>query len=112
MKNLKNRVTLSNSAAKRISEILSSQNEKTALRISVEGGGCSGFSYKFNLVENPADDDFIIDQSDSIIVIDSISLMYMDGSEIDFIDNLMGQRFQINNPKATKNCGCGTSFSL
>jgi iron-sulfur cluster assembly accessory protein len=105
-------VTLSDAAAKRIAEIVGADAGKQALRVSVEGGGCSGFSYKFDLAEAPADDDVVIAKGDAKVLIDSMSLIYMTGSEIDFIDNLMGQSFQIKNPNAVASCGCGTSFSI
>ena len=105
-------ITVSDSAAKRIAKILSSEPEKSALRVSVEGGGCSGFSYKFDLVDDQTDDDIIIEKLGAKVLIDSISVPYMDGSEIDFIDDLMGQSFQIRNPNATASCGCGTSFAI
>jgi iron-sulfur cluster assembly accessory protein len=105
-------VTLSDSAAKRIAAILKSDAEMTAMRVSVEGGGCSGFSYKFDLVGNADDDDLILEKGDAKVLIDSLSLVYMSGSEIDFVDNLLGQSFQIKNPNAVASCGCGTSFSL
>ncbi|CDZ37651.1 Iron-sulfur cluster assembly accessory protein [Neorhizobium galegae bv. officinalis] len=105
-------VTLSNAAAKRIAEIVGNETGKQALRVSVEGGGCSGFSYKFDLAEAPADDDVVIANGDAKVLIDSLSLVYMAGSEIDFVDNLLGQSFQIKNPNAVASCGCGTSFSI
>jgi len=105
-------VTLSDAAAKRIREILAGEEGKQALRVSVEGGGCSGFSYKFDLADAPADDDTIVVNGDAKVLIDSLSLAYMDGSQIDFVDNLLGQSFQINNPNAVASCGCGTSFSI
>jgi iron-sulfur cluster assembly accessory protein len=105
-------VTLSDAAAKRISEIIASDAGKQALRVSVEGGGCSGFSYKFDLAEAPAADDVVIANGDAKVLIDSLSLVYMEGSEIDFVDNLLGQSFQIKNPNAVASCGCGTSFSI
>ncbi|MGR6430970.1 iron-sulfur cluster insertion protein ErpA [Rhizobium sp. PAMB 3174] len=105
-------VTLSDSAAKRIATILGSDPGKTALRVSVEGGGCSGFSYKFDLVNDQTDDDLVIEKNDAKVLIDSMSLIYMAGSEIDFVDNLLGQSFQIANPNAVASCGCGTSFAI
>jgi len=82
------------------------------LRVSVEGGGCSGFSYKFDLVEDQQDDDLVLQKDKATVLIDQLSLIYMEGSEIDFIDNLLGQSFQIKNPNAVASCGCGTSFSV
>ncbi len=105
-------VTLSDSAAKRIAAILKTDVEKNAMRVSVEGGGCSGFSYKFDLVDGQQDDDLILEKGDAKVLIDSLSLVYMGGSEIDFVDNLLGQSFQIKNPNAVASCGCGTSFSV
>ncbi len=105
-------VTLSDAAARRIADILASEQGKTALRVSVEGGGCSGFSYKFDLADNPEDDDLVLEKGEARVLIDSLSLVYMGGSEIDFVDNLMGQSFQINNPNAVASCGCGTSFTI
>lgn len=107
-----NNVTLSDAAAKRIATILGADPAKNAMRVSVEGGGCSGFSYKFDLVDASADDDVVLEKGDARVLIDQLSLVYMEGSEIDFVDNLMGQSFQIRNPNAVASCGCGTSFSI
>ena len=105
-------VRLSAPAAQRVATILAEDPSKTALRVSVEGGGCSGFSYKFELVDASEDDDLVLGSDDAKVLIDPISLVYMAGSEIDFVDNLMGQSFQIRNPNAVASCGCGTSFSI
>ncbi|ASS53186.1 iron-sulfur cluster insertion protein ErpA [Rhizobium leguminosarum] len=105
-------VTLSDAAAKRIAAIVGAEAGKSALRVSVEGGGCSGFSYKFDLADRADDDDIIVEKNDAKVLIDSLSLVYMAGSEIDFVDNLLGQSFQIKNPNAVASCGCGTSFSI
>jgi iron-sulfur cluster assembly accessory protein len=105
-------VTLSEAAAKRIAAIVAADAEKQALRVSVEGGGCSGFSYKFDLEGQPAGDDIVIQRDGATVLIDPMSLIYMAGSEIDFVDNLLGQSFQIKNPNAVASCGCGTSFSV
>ncbi|MBB4103602.1 iron-sulfur cluster insertion protein ErpA [Allorhizobium borbori] len=107
-----NTITLSESAARRISQIVGSEAGKEALRISVEGGGCSGFSYKFDLAAGADNDDVVIERDGAKVLIDSMSLVYMEGSEIDFVDNLLGQSFQIKNPNAVASCGCGTSFSI
>ena len=80
--------------------------------VSVEGGGCSGFSYKFDLVDSMNDDDVAIEKNGATVLIDDLSLVYMGGSVIDFVDDLMGQSFQIRNPNAVASCGCGTSFSV
>ncbi|MDD9909390.1 MAG: iron-sulfur cluster insertion protein ErpA [Ahrensia sp.] len=107
-----NNVSVSPAAGKRVAKILASEPEMVALRISVEGGGCSGFSYKFDLADAVQDDDLILEREGGKVAIDPISLMYMDGSVVDFVDDLMGQSFQIKNPNATARCGCGTSFSM
>jgi iron-sulfur cluster assembly accessory protein len=105
-------VTLSAAAAKRIAAIVGAEAGKSALRVAVEGGGCSGFSYKFDLAEGPQEDDIVVEKDDATVLIDKLSLIYMAGSEIDFVDNLLGQSFQIKNPNAVASCGCGTSFSI
>jgi iron-sulfur cluster assembly accessory protein len=105
-------VTVTERAAKRIAEIVAGEAAARALRVSVEGGGCSGFQYKFDLVPEAGDDDTILERSGAKVVIDQISLGFLAGSEIDFVDDLIGASFRVNNPKATASCGCGTSFSL
>ena len=96
----------------RIGEILRQEPAGTMLRISVEGGGCSGFQYKFDTEKSQADDDIVIEKGGATVLIDSVSLNYMAGAEIDFVDDLIGSSFKVNNPKATAACGCGTSFAL
>jgi len=105
-------VTISERAARRIGEILKVEGGGAMLRISVEGGGCSGFQYKFDTERAKADDDIVIEKSGATVLIDPVSLNYMAGSEIDFVDDLIGSSFKINNPKAVASCGCGTSFAL
>ena len=105
-------VTLSDRAARRIAKILLAEPGGTALRISVSGGGCSGFQYGFDLDRSRGDDDIVIARDGATVLIDPVSLPYMSGSEIDFVDNMIGQSFQIKNPHATASCGCGTSFSI
>src|ERR1051325_6125073 len=105
-------VTLSARAAKRIAKILSGEAGGTALRISVSGGGCSGFQYGFDLEQTRAPDDLAIERDGALVLIAAVSLPYMEGSEIDFVDDLIGQSFQIKRPNATASCGCGTSFSI
>lgn len=106
------RVELTEAAALRINKILAKEPGKSALRVSVEGGGCSGFSYKFDLVDGRNDDDVAIEKAGATVLIDDLSLIYMGGAVIDFVDDLMGQSFQIKNPNAVASCGCGTSFSI
>ena len=105
-------LTLSSAAAQRLQALGHSEGKPIMLRIAVEGGGCSGFSYKFDLVEDQQDDDMVLEKDNAKVLIDQLSLVYMEGSEIDFIDNLLGQSFQIKNPNAVASCGCGTSFSI
>lgn len=105
-------ITVSDRAAKRIAEIIAGEPENKMLRVSVEGGGCSGFQYKFDLTNDQAPDDLAIENGGVTVLVDSISQMYMAGSEIDFADELIGAAFKVNNPNATASCGCGTSFSL
>lgn len=108
-----NNVELTERAAQRVAKIISSEPAGTILRISVEGGGCSGFQYKFDLVqEMPADDDIVIQRNDATVLVDPVSAEFMAGSQIDFVDDLIGQSFQIRNPNAVASCGCGTSFAL
>lgn len=105
-------ITLSENAAKRIGKILSKEANGTALRISVEGGGCSGFSYKYDLDKQRQDGDLVLERDDAIVLIDDVSQPFLTGSEIDFVDDVIGQSFQIRNPNATASCGCGTSFTI
>jgi iron-sulfur cluster assembly accessory protein len=105
-------VSISDRAARRIAKILSAEPGGTALRISVSGGGCSGFQYGFDLDATRAPDDLVIERDGAVVLIDSVSLPYMGGSIVDFVDDLIGQSFQIKNPNATASCGCGTSFSI
>jgi len=105
-------VTVSARAARRISQIVASEPENPVLRVSVEGGGCSGFQYGFNLVSAPETDDCSIERDGATVVVDPISLQFLGGSEIDFVDDLIGAAFTVKNPNATASCGCGTSFSI
>jgi iron-sulfur cluster assembly accessory protein len=105
-------VEVTDAAARRVAKIMADDASKTALRVAVEGGGCSGFSYKFDLTAERNDDDVVIEKLGATILIDEMSLIYMGGSVIDFVDDLMGQSFQIRNPNAVASCGCGTSFSI
>jgi iron-sulfur cluster assembly accessory protein len=105
-------VILTENAARRISEIIADEPKNRLLRVSVEGGGCSGFQYKFDLVPDRAEDDTVLERDGATVLIDPVSLGFLEGSEIDFVDELIGASFQIRNPNATASCGCGTSFSL
>lgn len=99
-------------AARRISEIVHTDPSRPMLRISVEGGGCSGFQYKFDLVGDRQGDDLVVERDGATVLVDPMSLVYMAGSQLDFVDELIGASFKITNPNAAASCGCGTSFSI
>ncbi len=99
-------------AARRIVEIVAAEPSGTMLRVAVEGGGCSGFKYRYDLTQETTADDIVIERDGAKVLIDPVSLEYLSGSQIDFVDDLIGASFQIRNPHATSSCGCGTSFSL
>ncbi len=105
-------VILTPSAAKRINAILAKQPDKSMLRVAVDGGGCSGFSYRFDFADGINDDDIVIERDGAKVAIDEMSLEFLKGAEIDFSEELIGAAFKINNPNATASCGCGTSFSV
>ena len=105
-------ITVSERAAKRIGEILKGEPAGTMLRVSVEGGGCSGFQYKFDMERARAADDLVISRENAVVLIDPVSVNFMAGSEIDFVDDLIGASFKVKNPQAKASCGCGTSFAL
>ena len=105
-------ITISERAAERITQIVASDPESNMLRISVEGGGCSGFAYHFDLVSKAEPEDILIERASAKVLVDSLSLAYLTGSEIDYVDDLMSASFKIKNPNATAACGCGTSFSV
>jgi iron-sulfur cluster assembly accessory protein len=105
-------ITISPRAAKRIVELVNEDQAARLFRVSVEGGGCSGFQYKFELASDTAPDDILIERDGATVAIDPVSADFVKGSEIDFVDELIGAQFKINNPNATASCGCGTSFSI
>lgn len=105
-------VTLSASAARRIAKMTTSQPPGTMLRVEVIGGGCSGFSYRFGFADKVNADDIVVERDGAHAVVDTASLPFLEGAEIDFVDEIIGQSFRINNPNATSGCGCGTSFSV
>jgi iron-sulfur cluster assembly accessory protein len=107
-----NQVIVTDSAIRRIAKILSSEQEPAVLRVSVEGGGCSGFQYRFDIQRAAETEDVVIARDGATVVIDPVSLQYLAGSKIDFADELIGAAFKIENPNATASCGCGTSFAL
>ena len=105
-------ITVSERAARRIGEILKGEPSGTMLRVSVKGGGCSGFQYKFDMERSRSADDLVIGRDGAVVLIDPVSVNYMAGSEIDFVDDLIGASFKVKNPQAKASCGCGTSFAL
>ena len=105
-------LTLSDSAAARIRALSTSEGHPVMLRLAVEGGGCSGFQYQFNLVEAVEDGDHRIERDGAVALVDDISVALLKGSEIDFVDELAGAEFRVRNPNAKSSCGCGVSFSV
>jgi iron-sulfur cluster assembly accessory protein len=99
-------------AARRIAEIAAKEPTRKMFRVSVEGGGCSGFQYKFEMTDVAAPDDLVIERSGATVLVDEVSLGYLEGSSLDFADDLIGAFFRVVNPNAQSSCGCGTSFSL
>ena len=106
------RVSVTSSAAQRINAITATEAENKLLRVSVEGGGCSGFQYKFDLIPAPDADDLVIEKDGATVVVDPVSLPFLEGAEIDFVQELIGASFKVNNPNAQASCGCGTSFTI
>ncbi len=108
-----NRVELTESAGRRIAEILAKEPTGTVLRIGVAGGGCSGFSYEYDLVRQSATkDDLVLKKEGATVLIDKLSLEFMGGATIDYVDDLVGQAFKIDNPNTLASCGCGNSFTV
>ncbi len=105
-------INLTDRAAQRIVEIATKSHQPATLRIAVNGGGCSGFQYDFSLSDAREADDVTVEKDGATLLVDSISLVHMAGSTVDFVDDLMGQSFRVANPLAKSSCGCGTSFSL
>jgi iron-sulfur cluster insertion protein len=105
-------ISLSPSAASRVAAIAARQGKAPILRLSVEGGGCAGFQYRFGLADDIAGDDVTVAQDGVTLVVDPISLDLVRGSMVDFVESLGGAAFQVTNPNAASGCGCGTSFSV
>jgi len=105
-------VRLTDRAASRIAQIAATDGSAAVLRLSVEGGGCSGFQYRFDLPADPAPDDTVVAQGNARLLVDAVSLPYVLGAEVDFVDDLIGAAFKVNNPNASSACGCGTSFAV
>jgi iron-sulfur cluster assembly accessory protein len=105
-------VKVTDRAFERLAEIAEESGEPKALRVAILGGGCSGFSYEFELEDAPAADDTVIEGRGQKVLIDPESLPFLEGSVIDFKDEIIGARFHVENPNATSTCGCGTSFAI
>jgi iron-sulfur cluster insertion protein len=105
-------LTLTENAARRIAAIADRQAKPAILRLSVEGGGCSGFQYKFDLAEEPEGDDSVSETGGVKLVVDPMSLDLVSGSTVDFVESLGGAAFKVNNPQAAAGCGCGSSFGI
>jgi iron-sulfur cluster insertion protein len=105
-------VRVSASAAKRIATLTAAEGPAAMFRIAVNGGGCSGYQYDFSFDDARTDDDVLIELDGARVLIDQVSLEFLGGSEVDFVEGLMGSHFEIKNPNAKSSCGCGTSFSV
>jgi iron-sulfur cluster assembly accessory protein len=105
-------LTLSENAARRIKAIAETEGRPLMLRVAVDGGGCSGFQYRFDLVDTVEQDDLTVERDGAAAVVDVVSLALLKGSEIDFVDELAGAEFRVRNPNAKSSCGCGVSFSI
>jgi iron-sulfur cluster insertion protein len=107
-----NTVDLTDAAAKRVASIALRQGKPAVLRLAVEGGGCSGFQYKFELADGPQADDSIATRDGVLLVVDAVSLDLIAGSQVDYVESLGGAAFRVTNPNAASGCGCGSSFSI
>jgi iron-sulfur cluster insertion protein len=106
-------LSVTESAARRIASLLAAENRPGArLRISVSGGGCSGFQYHFALDDKSEEGDVVIERDGAVVVVDGMSLMYVIGAELDFVEDLSGSYFRVKNPNASSSCGCGASFAI
>lgn len=105
-------LSISERGARQIGKLIAGEASGTMLRVTVSGGGCSGFQYAFAFDANKTDEDLCFSRDGVNVIIDTISLEYLHGSEIDYVDDLIGSAFRIHNPNATASCGCGTSFAV
>lgn len=105
-------ITITEAAKQKIIEVLSEETEKSHLRMFVQGGGCAGFSYGFTIDTEQNEDDFEINIGTTNVLVDSMSMQYLEGAVVDYKDDLLGSSFSISNPKASTTCGCGSSFSI
>ena len=105
-------VSVTARAARKIAQIIAAEGKPAMLRLAVTGGGCSGFQYNFELDDQRADDDLVIEEGGIQVLVDATSLEFLKGAELDYVDDLIGSSFKVNNPNAASSCGCGTSFSI
>lgn len=105
-------LSFTSSAAGRVAAIAKRQGKPAILRLAIDGGGCAGFQYKFELAEAPADDDLIVEQDGATLVVDPMSLELVQGGAVDYVESLGGAAFKVTNPNAASGCGCGSSFSI
>ena len=109
---MQDEIIITDRAARRVVEILADEPQGAMLRISVNGGGCSGFQYAFDVAQAREPDDVAVERNGATVIIDETSMQFLKGSIVDFVDDLMGQSFRTENPQPTSSCGCGTSFSI
>ncbi|HLT64201.1 MAG TPA: iron-sulfur cluster insertion protein ErpA [Pseudohongiella sp.] len=106
-------ISMTDNAAAKVKSLIEEEgNPALKLRVFVTGGGCSGFQYGFAFEENVADDDTVVEHQGATMLVDPLSYQYLTGARVDYVENLEGARFVVNNPLATTTCGCGSSFSI
>jgi iron-sulfur cluster assembly accessory protein len=105
-------VAVTDRAARRVAAILAKEAPGSALRVAVNGGGCSGFQYAFDVTQEREAEDLVIEKDGAVVLVDSVSLDFLRGTRIDFVDDLIGQSFKIDNPNVKASCGCGASFTV
>ncbi|MDX2237069.1 MAG: iron-sulfur cluster assembly accessory protein [Hyphomonadaceae bacterium] len=105
-------VTLSAAAAAQIKAVVAQEPAGAGLRVAVEGGGCSGFQYQIDVAPAPAADDLVIERDGARLFVDPVSVPFLEGSEVDWVEELLGAAFKVRNPNARTSCGCGVSFSV
>ena len=105
-------IVLAESAARRLAHLAETEGHPVRLRVAVDGGGCSGFQYRFELIETAEADDLVIETDGQVLLLDPVSVPFLKGSEVAFQDDLAGAQFVVRNPNAASSCGCGVSFSI
>jgi iron-sulfur cluster assembly accessory protein len=104
--------TITQSAAAKIAGLVAAEADASAFRVAVKGGGCSGFQYEFDFAGGPAADDIVLERDGATVLVDEVSAPFLEGAEIDWVDDLIGSSFKLRNPNAKSSCGCGVSFSV